>query len=96
MPRQLNLSNYLTAIKELNIDVPIMDIEEAANGALTFYLYGCGVKHWPPDALIVVSEPAKEGPAFQEPARSQARAKRGAPQTRVQHKRHNSEMKEES
>ena len=96
MPRQLNLANYLQAIKDLKIDVPIMDIEEAANGALTFYLYGGGVKHWPPDALIVVSEPTGEGPAFQEPARSQARAKRGAPKSKTQHKRHNSEMKEES
>ena len=96
MKKPISYPNFLKAIHDLGIDVPVLNVEEAEDGSLTFYLYGGAVKHWPPDALIVAPEPAGEGPAFQEPSRRRVSVQRGDPQLKARHKRHNSEMKEES
>mgnify|MGYP001074514070 CR=1 FL=1 len=61
MPKQLSMQTLLDVIKALEIDVPIMRVEEDANGAVTVYLYGGEVKHWPPAAQADISLPFREG-----------------------------------
>lgn len=54
------MQTLLDVIKALEIDVPVMRIEEdPTTGAVTVYLYGGEVKHWPPaaQAEIVPSNP---------------------------------------
>ena len=63
MPKQLSLQTLLDAIKALNIDVPIMRVEEDKNGAITIHLYGGETKHWPPAATAVIASEAKQSPA---------------------------------
>ena len=63
MPKQLSLQTLLDAIKALNIDVPIMRVEQDQNGALTIHLYGGETKHWPPAATAVIASEAKQSPA---------------------------------
>jgi hypothetical protein len=62
MPKQLSLQTLLDVIKALEIDVPVMRIEEDGNGAVTVYLYGGEIKHWPPTAQaeIVSANPMPE------------------------------------
>jgi hypothetical protein len=55
MPKQLSLQTLLDVIKALEIDVPIMRFEQHDNGAVTVYLYGGEVKHWPPTAQAEIA-----------------------------------------
>ena len=57
MPKQLSMQTLLDVIKALNIDVPVMRVEEDGNGAVTVYLYGGEVKHWPPAAQAEITQP---------------------------------------
>ncbi len=47
---------YLDAIKALAIDVPIMRTEQDENGAVTIYLYGGAVHHWPPEGELTIQK----------------------------------------
>ena len=66
MSKQHNMQTLLDVIKALNIDVPIMRVEEDGNGAVTVYLYGGEVKHWPPAAQADIT-PANPMPNFTPP-----------------------------
>ena len=54
MAKQLSMQTLLDVIKALEIDVPIMRIEEDPPGTVTVYLYGGDVKHWPPYAQVEI------------------------------------------
>ena len=65
MPKQLSMQTLLDVIKALEIDVPIMRVEEDANGAVTVYLYGGEIKHWPPTAQAeIVGADLRVSPAI--------------------------------
>ena len=55
MKKPISYPNFLKAIHDLGIDVPVLDVEEAEDGSLTLYLYGGAVKHWPPTAAVTLA-----------------------------------------
>ena len=55
MKKPISYPNFLKAIHDLGIDVPVLNVEEAEDGSLTFYLYGGAVKHWPPTVTVTLA-----------------------------------------
>jgi hypothetical protein len=66
MPKQLSMQTLLDAIQALGIDVPVMRAEQDDQGAITIFLYGGEVRHWPPAGQAQIS-PANPMPHFTPP-----------------------------
>jgi hypothetical protein len=56
MSNQMSMNALWLAIKDLKIDVPIQSYDLDEEGRLIIYLYGGGVKHWPPLGVAVVKK----------------------------------------
>jgi hypothetical protein len=56
MSKQLSMNELLLILADLKVDVPVQKYEKDKDGRLVIYLYGGGVKHWPPLGMAVVQE----------------------------------------
>jgi len=69
---QMRMDALLLALKDLKIDVPVLKYENDDEGRLVIYLYGGGVRHWPPLGVAVVKkEPLNSNMAKPAVTRSQ-------------------------
>ena len=73
MTKPISYPNFLKAIHDLGIDVPVLNVEEAEDGSLTLYLYGGAVKHWPPTAAVTLAAASPTPKKTGRPPKSQSK-----------------------